>query len=432
VYSDVFKSGYTSIHGLPVVLYLDGVKRSVECTIRAAVHSITARTFHMMVDRFINSNTQDEPRHSIRTVTPTSSVKIGAPPRSIAFSRSNGDDHSTASFTTLLSVPSSSLLEEEEEDLESETGYDKLVRGFAHRNKMLDRICEGRSDAYARMLRRNEELVREEAFKLFAEERPREKATPQTTQATWTSAIWSTILFDCHHTGRAAIVLLCYCAAHLSIYEAIASLVYENSRKIINQDAFYLGLVLFALALSRLSGGLWYYTSDANYRATKFDLHNRLRLRMWDAKLLRWFVRHPTIKFTADYLAIYLALIGTSFFLSKFMGAFDQREALLAKLPSAEHGVTTLVTERLLDHPYAPNTTAACLEDSLCAHQEFHRSLHRQDELFLWDNLGVSAYVGVIGDATAKAVSQERFFAFYFVVGSAAIALMTWMGFDFE
>jgi hypothetical protein len=392
-----------------------------------------------MENMILASNRQDEPRHTLRTVTPTSeqtsSEKANAPPKSIAFPRPKGDDYSTASFTTLLSVQSKISLEEEEEGLESETDYEKLVRGFAHRNKMLDRICEGRSDAYIRMLRRNEEMVQQEAFRLFAKERPREKATAdkvEKTQATWTSAIWSTILFEWHHTGRAAIVLLCYCAAHLSIYEAISALVYEHSRKIINQDAFYLGLVLFALALSRLSGGLWYYTSDANYVSTKFDLHNRLRLRMWDAKVLRLFVRHPTIKFTADYLAIYLALIGTSFFLSKFLGTFDQREALVATLPSAEHGVTTLVTERLLRRPYAPNTTAACLEDSLCAHREFHRSLHRQDDLFVWEKLAVNSYAGLIGDDTARAVSLERFFAYYFVMGSAAIALMTWMGFDFE
>lgn len=368
-----------------------------------------------------------------RVVTPVSmSEESAKPPQTIIISDC---DRSTTSWTTLLSSPTSDPWMAEEDGVESETEYEKLVRSFAQRDKILNHICEGKGKAYARMIRRNEEMVRQEAFKIFEREQGKDKSNeedPKKSVSTSVSAIWSTAVFDYHHTSQAGMVLLCYCAAHLAIYETVASLVFEYSRTVVNQDIVYLGLILVAISLSRLCGGLWYFSSDPHYLAAKFDLHNRLRLHLWDAKILRWFVHNPKIKFFIDYLAIYMALIGVSYFQVKILGILDQRGELLANLPSAEYGVATIVTERLRQRAHTQNTTDACLNDPICALLEFHRDLFRKDETFLWDRVGINSYAGLMGDHTAKAMSQHMYFTFYFIFASASIAIMTWLGFAFE
>ena len=368
-----------------------------------------------------------------RSVTPVSmSDNTAKPPQTIVVSDC---DRSTTSWTTLLSSPTSASWMADEDDVESETEYEKLVRSFAQRNKILNHICKGRNIEYTRMIRRNEEMVRQEAFKIFEREQGKGKSNVEdqtTSVSTWASAVWSTVVFDCHHTSQAGAVLLCYCAAHLAIYEAVASLVFEYSRTIVNQDAVFLGLILGAIFLSRLCGGLWYFSSDPHYLAAKFDLHNRLRLHLWDAKILRWFIHNPKIKFFIDYLAVYLALIGVSYFQVKFLGILDQRGKLVANLPSAEYGVTTIVTERLLQRSHSQNNTDACLNDRMCALLEFHRDLLRKDEMFVWDRVGINSYAGLMGENTAKAMSQQMYFTFYFIFASASIAVMTWLGFAFE
>lgn len=357
------------------------------------------------------------------------------PPPCIDVLKSNCDC-SVDSLTTLLSGLSNVSWIADDEDSELESDGDNLVRSFVQRSKILDHICDGRSKAFQRMLRENEELVRQETFRFFEKKlqngKAKEMEHTQAWRPTLTFIFWTTAVFDCHSTVRASVVLLCYCVAHLSIYETISSLLYENSRTVKNQDVLFFGVILFALVLSRLCGGLWSFLSEQNYLATKFDLHNRLRLHLWDAKILRWFIHHPKIKLAADHLAFYLAFIGVYYFQVKILSLFDQRQSLFAKLPSAQYGIKTLVAERFLGLNYARNETDACNNDSYCRIHEFHRDLYHQDEIYVWNHVSINSYVGLIGDGTSRVVSREIYTTYYFILASLAIACMTWMGCDFE
>lgn len=135
--------------------------------------------------------------------------------------------------------------------------------------------------------------------------------------------------------------LLLYCLAHASTYELVSNVVYEiveSDTQIIpiNKTVVYTTLLLTGCCIARCTGLIWDFVGPIQFRSVKFDLHNRLRLQMWDAKLLH--ILNDRIPFVVkgilDTLAFYLIYISMAHYISRLAVFCDQRSDILSKMPS--------------------------------------------------------------------------------------------------
>ena len=258
--------------------------------------------------------------------------------------------------------------------------------------------------------------------------------------------------FESYHTIPGLITLVLYCTAHLSIYELLSNVFLELTKDARNQSLVYAFTFCVSLLLSRLTGGIWGWVNDDTYAAVKFDMHNRLRLRELDARILRWFRRHPVVKCVVDVVSLYLCFMTVAYFLQfgAMPALLNVRDDIVSALPSSRfHFCKTRIREILGDGiSYSCSNIdlseymneKACFDDAdeivedgpYCYNtEELAEALTEEDETYLLSKVSVSSYYAFVGDNRAALTSPMGVIIFFTTTGLLSVGTLFWFGFKF-
>ena len=199
------------------------------------------------------------------------------------------------------------------------------------------------------------------------------------------------MLFELLYSLPAAVTMLAYCCTHVAIYEFVQSVVADclQLNEFDNQHLVYVCVFAVAVLMARVSGSLYEFTSDDEYNRVKFDMHNKLKLGDFDARILRRVKKYPTVKLLLDVTALYLTYISANHLIMEAMlkTFFDRTEDVTEGLPSMKYpGISSHISNFLLhgermfedpsvvlgeQTPAASSTACAILGGDLCDERVF-------------------------------------------------------------
>lgn len=84
-------------------------------------------------------------------------------------------------------------------------------------------------------------------------------------------------------------------------------------------------LIVVSVVVMRLNGSLWYWVGPNSYRRLKFDLHNRVELGFWDAKVMQYLHR-PTLGRTntlINLMSMYGVCVGVYFYYQQALARYE-------------------------------------------------------------------------------------------------------------
>jgi len=267
-------------------------------------------------------------------------------------------------------------------------------------------------------------------------------------------SIMRLLRFEFYHTIPCQIVMFLYCLAHTSIYELVSNIFLELTKNTGNDLPLHVLTLFASMLLPRLTGGVWTWANDDAYAAVKFDMHNRLRLRQLDARILRWFRRHRAIRSVVDIVSLYLQYMAVSFFLQYYVvpALLDVRDGVLSTLPSSKlsvHFCTTRIQEMLgsgisascsnIDLSGFANENV-CFDDSSqivedgpwCYDaEELAEAMTAEDEQYLLSKVSVSSYYSFIGDSRSVLTSPMGIITFSFAMTAFSVGALFRFGFRF-
>eukprot|EP00591_Stephanopyxis_turris_P016794 CAMPEP_0195539636 /NCGR_PEP_ID=MMETSP0794_2-20130614/50159_1 /TAXON_ID=515487 /ORGANISM="Stephanopyxis turris, Strain CCMP 815" /LENGTH=676 /DNA_ID=CAMNT_0040673677 /DNA_START=144 /DNA_END=2174 /DNA_ORIENTATION=- len=254
-------------------------------------------------------------------------------------------------------------------------------------------------------------------------------------------------LFEKYHSLPGMCALTMYCVAHISCYEAAASIHSYLFRQQKNQDFVYFATFIVGLILIRLSGSIWNWLSEERYVGVKFDMHNKLRLRDIDARFLRWIKNRPMLRSWIDVIGIYMCFISVGFFLQdRFMPAVcDIRQDLYTQLPSYAYENVMTSTKSIIgrtDSHEIEYTTGApaeiwrCTLEKICClpnmdDEEFMEVLEQLDEDYLFKTLSRNSFYSLLGWEHAPVVSTQCQIGFYAANAAATMLILHKIGVGF-
>lgn len=277
-------------------------------------------------------------------------------------------------------------------------------------------------------------------------------SSPSTTDNGPAKSIVRLLCFEFYHTIPGLATLVLYCLAHLSIYELLNNVFLEATKYTENQRLVYTATFGVCLFLSRLTGGIWGWVKDDTYAAVKFDMHNRLRLRELDARILRWFRRHSVIKCVVDIIALYLCFMTVSYFLQYGVipTILDARDEVLNSLPSSSHDFCKTRLQEILGDGISVSCSNidlseykdenACFDDSntiveggpYCYDSvELAEALTEEDEQYVLSKISVSSYYAFIGDGRAALTRPGSLILFFATTTLLSIGALFWC-FEFQ
>ncbi|CAB9515258.1 expressed unknown protein [Seminavis robusta] len=233
------------------------------------------------------------------------------------------------------------------------------------------------------------------------------------------SATWKAIKFEAQFTGFAVSAFLCYCVAHLTIYELIYAVFLEiTDLKFQNLDLLYLGLLLAGLAVLRLTGFLWYFLSSKRYRQSKAEMKERAMAQSLDVQISDWIEEKPALKVTVEVVGFYLCYISLCFFWGRFLSLFfDQKEELYKMLPSTEY------YERVVR-----DVGTLVEDDSSCT---MAQNFDVEDYEFIYQNVAKHSYYQFSGSSEAPLYSVGMGAVAYVSAASLSIFCLSKVGFGF-
>lgn len=153
------------------------------------------------------------------------------------------------------------------------------------------------------------------------------------------------LVYECHSVVPAVFSLMVHCLAHVGIFDGTVG-IYEIVKAKITDEweletttpCYSLDVAVFVVGavLMRLSSDLFWWLSDQTYETVKFDLHNRVRLGCWDARLLVWVRDRSLVRITFFMAGFSMCYVSTMLLLSTYMKQpFDQKDELLRRMPSS-------------------------------------------------------------------------------------------------
>jgi len=163
---------------------------------------------------------------------------------------------------------------------------------------------------------------------------------PQPT-TTFRQQCYDWLVYECNSVVPAVFSLIVHCLAHVGIFDGIGSIVEIVKTKLTSvcelEATYSLDIAFFIVGvlLMRLSSDLFWWLSDRTYECVKLDLHNRLRLGCWDARLLVWVRARPLVRVALFMTGFSLCYSSTMVLQSTYLKRpVDQREELLRHMPS--------------------------------------------------------------------------------------------------
>eukprot|EP00563_Minutocellus_polymorphus_P007413 CAMPEP_0181032738 /NCGR_PEP_ID=MMETSP1070-20121207/6893_1 /TAXON_ID=265543 /ORGANISM="Minutocellus polymorphus, Strain NH13" /LENGTH=492 /DNA_ID=CAMNT_0023110137 /DNA_START=150 /DNA_END=1625 /DNA_ORIENTATION=+ len=352
---------------------------------------------------------------------------------------------------------------------------DRMKRKFAGRDKLLKTIARKNKGnrAYVDFLRRNEADVRAEAMKILEEKKQMQKrrrkqrrennnnsasiegcAVGDSTKCTkspspspFTKAMVARLVrFEFYHTSGGFVTLFLYCFAHISVYELMSNIFLECTRHTQqSQQMVYTLVLVFALILSRLSGGIFVWVAEDTYASVKFDVHNRLRLADFDVLILRWFRRHPAIKYASDIVSLYLCFMSVSYFLQYWVlpTLLDTRDEILSSLPSMQFDFCRTRLQEMLGDGLSSSCSSidlsefieerVCFDDSNTVSEsgpycydatELGKVLTEEDWEFFAREVSVSSMYSFVGDSQTALTRPAGVIFFYAACAAFSITFL--------
>ena len=279
-------------------------------------------------------------------------------------SSSSSDDSSILSRLEDRSYYDDSEKEEEDEyellrTLEEK--WEDLARKFAVREGLLERISRGKSRDFVRQLRQREQAVRHQTFSRLIQTEARNEDQKKHFQQRLDDEIFQSFskghagdrdpksfsrrcydwcVFELNSSVPAMFSLFVHNVVHITFLDAITS-VSDLVRRGLSDCSFFQGPKLdvaffcFGILLMRTTGDLFWWLSDQDYDCVKFDMHNRLLLRCWDASVLSAVRARDVLRVALFMTGFYVVYTSTLVLLTYMQRPFDQTSEILENMPSA-------------------------------------------------------------------------------------------------
>lgn len=314
-----------------------------------------------------------------------------------------------------------------------------LQNKFAFRDVLLKRMAQGKDEAYTEMIMRHESLIRDEAMKWQADVEKLQNGTEikgvesyiisfSNNEASFTAMCKRCLLFEARLSLPGLLAVVFYCFTHLALYLLIESIVMEGSRAFRNEDMYYFVSFIVSLLVIRLTGGIWDWVSLKRHEVAKVELQRRFRVGYLDAKLHLWFRRRRVARLVVDYFAIYVCLVAMSHFHYRLFGPlFEDRSWILDKLPSRTHDVETAVAASLKRRLLYPECRGEV--DQTCSLLD---ELTREDEKYLYSQVSITSFVGIMGYAGAHAATPFATRVLALISISVGIFVLRALGYQWD
>ncbi|CAB9499786.1 expressed unknown protein [Seminavis robusta] len=262
--------------------------------------------------------------------------------------------------------------------------------------------------------------------------------------------------FELQHSVPGVMALALYCAAHASTYELISNLAYEAVEPELdgfNKGYLYGPLLILGCLLSRYCGLVWDFVSPMAYRRVKWIYHNRVRCGSTDAKALHWLQQQGEVALgCVQIVAYYMCYIGVVFFVGELAGLCDQRDEILAGMPSSRYEESLSANySSTSNHTFlymcpaedmspqglfGPTNATAHQWDPLACNYEMGvivESFGSEDDLYFFDSLSRNSYDHFFGQYyEAPLFDSVHHILFYAGVALIAmVALKKGLGYSF-
>ena len=234
--------------------------------------------------------------------------------------------------------------------------------------------------------------------------------------------------FEAKYSGLAATTFLCYCVAHVTIYDFIYTILLELTENAYNSTLVYTGLLVVGLLLLRSTGFLFYFLAGKRYRASRKEIQEGLQRGSWDARFNVW-IEHEDreiAKTVLEVIGFYLCYISIYFFWNHFLVSFvDQSEELFKLLPSTQH---RLLSDLADDGVSASITNATTSEEGTC---ETPINWESEDSSFIYRNVAKTFYYQYNGHDGAPLMSAPMALLVSGGVGALSIVCLSQLGYAF-
>lgn len=236
------------------------------------------------------------------------------------------------------------------------------------------------------------------------------------------SFLSSRINFEMKYTTLATATLLCYCLAHLTIYEIIYTVVLElTDANVRHYWSIYACIMITGLFILRATGFLWMFLTGKNYRQSKAEIKKQLQQGSWDAIFSNWIDDKPRFKTLLELVGFYLIYISLNFFWSAFLGCMvDQKQELIRLLPSTTNCREDM--DIVDDNCVADgvNTTTAC--EATCSGSS--GDWEDRDYEFIYQNVAKTSYYQFSGYHEAPLYSAQM--AMIVLMPAATFSIVCW------
>lgn len=234
--------------------------------------------------------------------------------------------------------------------------------------------------------------------------------------------------FEFYHFFPSILGVVFYCVAHISIYELINnvmlhSLKYKDDT---NDHRFeYMCMILLGLALPRFTGGAWKWLNDDLYNGTRFEMHNRLRLGLLDAKIQLWFKKHKSFRDFVDLISVYFVYIGVVYYVCSWLFPFlcDIKGSLLQNLPSKGYGINTNATEVLKGALEDDWEKWECDPGVHVTHED-GCNMNVADFRYLYNTMSANSYDLLFGSMDVTAATITKTVIFYLSLALISIKIV--------
>jgi hypothetical protein len=156
--------------------------------------------------------------------------------------------------------------------------------------------------------------------------------------------LYDVIIYEFNSTIPAMISAGVHCIAHIALYELMYYILHELKqilpRLIKGLPPFFVksgfdGMLFILGAITmRSTGDLFWWCSEQDYECMQFDYPNRIRMKFWDARLMKFMRSSDVLRCTFFTLGYYLCYIGLYPFYTLLSGIYDEKSKLLMGLPS--------------------------------------------------------------------------------------------------
>ena len=236
-------------------------------------------------------------------------------------------------------------------------------------------------------------------------------ASPKQTEDSWWKAGYDFLVFEACTTLPTIFSLFMHCVLHIGIYESmgdgltfLGGYTGLKSENAFADNMVYAAAAVAGVLLLRLSGDFYWWSSNTQYLAVKFHLHNRYLLGEKVGGLLMFVKNRPVVRATCYMLGYYLCYFAVNHFHSRFVASFDFREDLLKDLPSNGSDLQSYVLD-LVDEADT-SKTGAC-RDIFLQLQEEAQELRAKDEDYTFQVLSVGSYETYWAEQTSASVNRH-------------------------